>query len=43
MYKRYTDFFNASRAVRSIWPEAFDEIKERDREIIEIIESVRFK
>lgn len=43
MYQRYTDFYNASDAVRSIWPETFDEIKERDRTIIEIIESVRFK
>ena len=43
MYPRYTDFFNASKAVQSIWPETFEDIKKRDREILKIIERVRFK
>lgn len=43
MYKRYTDFFNASEAMRKIWPKIIENIKKEDREILSIIEGVRFK
>ena len=43
MYQMYTDFYNASKAVRTIWPETFEDIKKREKEMVRIIESVKFK
>ncbi|MBO7066651.1 MAG: hypothetical protein J6W40_03455 [Alphaproteobacteria bacterium] len=43
MYKRYTDFYNASKAVQSLLPETFEDIEKIERMKVEIIESVKFK